>query len=85
MSEIQSGKYHELLGVPSSTKEYAHSPNRFGHVCRKHWDMFANDTTCQESPYIIFTGIHQQTFDQDLGEGGNRCDIYTIFESGTGW
>lgn len=75
MSEIQSGKYHELFGIPSSTKEYAYSPNCFGHVCRKHWDMLANDTTGQESPYIIFTGVDQQTFDQDF-EKGNHYDSY---------
>lgn len=76
MAESQSGKHQLLFGVPSSTKEYAYQPNCFGNVYRKHIEILEKDTTCQESPYIIFTGVDKETFSRDFGEGGNHCDSY---------
>ncbi|OKL59168.1 hypothetical protein UA08_05807 [Talaromyces atroroseus] len=72
----ESGKHHLLLGVPSSTKEYAYLPNCFRNVYQKHWDMLEKDKTSEESPYIIFTGVDNETFSRDFEEGGNHCDTY---------
>jgi hypothetical protein len=46
--------------------------------------MLEKDTTSQEAPYIIFTGVDKEKFPRDFGERGNHYDSYTIFEFGTG-